>query len=92
MDILAAKRAGEIAKNIDDRIRLKAVVDLAIAEGWPIVEVLARNPITNETKSLIVSALNDATSQAGLGFIKTVYEGEIAALQADLATAEAWVP
>ena len=74
MDIIAAKRAGEIAKNIDDRVRLKAAVELALAEGWPIVEVLARNPITNETKSLIVGELNAATSQAGLSFIKTVYE------------------
>jgi hypothetical protein len=84
MDIETAKRAGELARGIELRIQKRAAVELGIAEHWPVIEVLARNTVTNETKSLVIGELNDATSQQGLAFIKAIYDSEIAAMQAEI--------
>jgi hypothetical protein len=92
MDIEAAKRAGELAKSIEARIPMLALVDECIAGDYRIFEVRARNPATGQEYSLVLSALDSNTSQMSLSFIKQIYEGQLATLNADLATAETWTP
>jgi hypothetical protein len=92
MDIEAAKRAGELARGIEQRQPMLALLDKAIAEGWLIKEVVAVNPQRTDERSLILSVLDEATSGASLQFIRQVYASQIAALEADLATAESWTP
>jgi hypothetical protein len=92
MDIEAAKRAGELARGIEQRQPMLALLDKAIAEGWLIKEVVAVNPQRTEERSLILSVLDEETSGASLQFIRQVYAGQIAALEGDLATAENWAP
>jgi len=92
MDIQAAKHAGAIASAIEARNEIAALVATAIAEHWKVINVIAQNPATGECKPLILNDLNDASSQAGLGFIAQMYEQQLAVLNADLATAETWVP
>jgi hypothetical protein len=92
MDIQAAIRAGAIAHAIEQRNEKRALVETAISEHWKVVNVLAQNPATGESVPLILGDLDDASSQAGLGFIAQMYDAQLAALAADLATAETWTP
>jgi hypothetical protein len=84
MHIEAAKRAGELARGIEQREPMLALLDKAIAEGWRIKEVVAVNPARTEEKSLVLEVLDADTSAAGLAFIKQVYQAQIAALQSGL--------
>jgi hypothetical protein len=92
MHIEAAKRAGELARGIEQREPMLALLDKAIAEGWLIKEVVAVNPARTEERSLVLDVLGADTSAAGLQFIKQVYENQISALQSDLDAAETWTP
>lgn len=92
MELQAAKRAGELAANVEARQAKLAEVQRCIDEGWSIVDVQARNPQGNYTSRLVLSALDPETNAMCLAFIKQIYEGQLQALQADLATAETWTP
>jgi hypothetical protein len=91
MDIVAAKRAGSLALAIEQRTEKRALIETAIAGHWKVINVLAQNPSTGEATPLILNDLDDASSQAGLGFIRDMYDAQLALLNADLATAETWV-
>lgn len=85
MDLLTAKQAGEIASAIELRTQKRAIVNLAIAEGWPIIDVLARNPTDGNPVRIITGELDAVTSAQGLAFIKSIYDAQITALEAELA-------
>lgn len=85
MDIATAKAAGQIAARIEERQQKRIAVDLAIAEGWKVTDLVARNDATGDQRSLIVGALSAETSAQGLAFVKSLYDAEITALEAQLA-------
>jgi len=92
MDIDAAKRAGELASAIESRQAKMAELQSCIDDGWIITDTLARSPDGNRTIRLQLAALDAQTNGMALGFILQIYQGQLAALEADLATAETWVP
>jgi hypothetical protein len=92
MHIEAAKRAGELARGIEQRQPMLALLDKAISEGWLIKEVVAVNPSRTEERSLVLDVLSPEISASGLAFIRQVYEAQTAALQSDLDAAETWTP
>lgn len=85
MDLETAKIAGAIAANIERLTVGLADVDKVISEGWVVVDVRVRNPVTKDERSMVMGELDPTMSALALSTAKTTYETLLADLQAQLA-------
>lgn len=93
MNLEQAKLAGILAAGIEKRQAKLAVINQMLTDAnWVVTNVTAKSLVTNETVGLILDDLDQATSQAGIDFIKQIYETQIAAMQAALADDTQWLP
>lgn len=86
MDLATATTAADLAAKITARNEAMALIQRAMAEGWVVTNFRATSPDGANDMALILSPLDVATSQQALGFTIQVYQAQIAALNAQLAT------
>jgi hypothetical protein len=99
LNLAQAKRAGEIAAQMDALNKLIAMADIAIAEGWRITIMKVRAP--NEGSSMPGGTMLDLlplypasveNSAMGIMQAKATYQAELVNLQAALDEIENWAP
>jgi len=85
MDITTATKAGDIASKIADRQKAVEVVQRAMSEGWLVSDLCANSPDGANSVPIILGVLDADTSKQVLGFALQIYQGQLDALNAELA-------
>lgn len=79
-----ARTAAQLAKQIDERTEIIALIDAAIAGGWLITDLRVTSP-EGRVVSLILGPLDNVVSLQGLEFARGIYQTQLTALNEALA-------
>lgn len=84
MQIDNAILGGKLAAQIKARQAKLVQINDALAGHWLIKEVRAIDSVTGNELSMVLDVLDDATSQQVIASAIQIYQGQLAALQAQL--------